>query len=345
MGGVGRLALRVGLSCAATLMACAPPQPAPTPLPNPIEIPPPAPVELPAPIPVSGAIIGGAGALRFEVVGRGPDTTIVPLGSWLRDSIAPLGEAHTFVFYDPRHRGASHSFSDSLAATFEGDVADLEAVRAFLRLERVAVIGYDYYAGVVAAWAAQHPNRVSRVVLLSPIEPVDSLAASWNPPQRMARLDTVAARQLVKDRAAGRDTTNLTGYCEAFWRVNAPVFMADSAQAARWRAPWCHLPNETPVRLAESMGLAVQSLGPEVDLAARARGITSPVLVIHGDDDLVANPEGGRAWARLFPDARYLRLRYTGHLPFIENAPTLRRALDFFLQGTWPPLAERVGGN
>jgi pimeloyl-ACP methyl ester carboxylesterase len=80
-----------------------------------------------------------------------------------------------------------------------------------------------------------------------------------------------------------------------------------------------------------------------VDLGARAAGLQVPVLVIHGRDDLVANPEGAREWTRLFPEARLLRLRDTGHLPFIEAPDQLRRAIDFFLMGHWPPLAEGVG--
>lgn len=300
---------------------------------------------LPAPLPASGTIEGAAGPLRFEVVGSGPDTVIVPLGAWLRDSLAPLGEGHVLVFYDPRHRGSSVELRDSTAATFAGDVADLEAIRTGLRLTRVAVLGYDYYAAVAAAWAAANPAHVSRVVMLSPIEPADSLARAFDPPARRARLDTTAARALVKARAAGRDTSDLAGYCEQFWAVNAPLFISDTALAGRWRAPWCEHLNESPARLAAATAPVLDSLGPDVDLGARAAGLRVPVLVIHGRDDLVANPQGAHEWARRLPDARLLRLRDTGHLPFIEAAATLRRAIDFFLLGHWPPLAENPGSR
>jgi proline iminopeptidase len=300
------------------------------------------PVPIRAPLPASGSIDGGAGPLRFEVVGTGPDTVIIPLGTWLRDSLAALGEGHVVVFYDPRHRGASVELRDSTAATFDGDVADLEAIRTGLRLTRVAVLGYDYYAAVVAAWAAAHPDHVSRVVLLSPIEPADSLARAFDPPARRARIDTVAARALVKARAAGRDTSDLAGYCEQFWAVNAPLFLSDTALAGSWRAPWCTHPNESPGRVAAATAPVLDSLGPDVDFAARATGLRVPVLVIHGREDLVASPEGAHEWARRLPDARLLRLRDTGHLPFVEAAATLRRAVDFFLMGHWPPLSERV---
>jgi pimeloyl-ACP methyl ester carboxylesterase len=284
-------------------------------------------------------IDGGAGALWYHVVGRGADTVLVPLGAWLEPSLSSLGEHFTVVFFDPRHRGRSHSMTDSLAATFDGDVADLDAVRVALGASRVAVIGYDYYAAVAAAWAAAHPGAVSRLVLLSPIEPADSLASAWNPLDRMARIDTTEARALVKARAAGRDTLDPVAYCEAFWRLNARVFIGDTARAGDIRPDWCQLPNESPARIAMAAGGAIASLGPLVDVGARGAGVTAPTLVMHGRLDLVANPEGAREWARRINGARILWLGNVGHLPFLEDGPTMVEHIAEFLGGRWPPRA------
>src|SRR5262245_18636276 len=214
----------VSILLASFLAACAPTYVPPTQT-APVSIPASAPVTTPVVVappsrPTEGEIDTGAGTLWYRVSGRGSDTVLVPLGAWLEKSLESLTTKHTVVFYDPRHRGRSHPYTDSTAETFDGDIADLEAVRAALGASRVSVIGYDYYAAVAAAWAAANPQRVTRLVLLSPIEPADSLARSWNPPERMARLDTTAARALVKARAAGRDTADAAGYCIEFWRVN-----------------------------------------------------------------------------------------------------------------------------
>ena len=279
------------------------------------------------------------GSLWFHIVGSGADTVLVPLGSWLEPALTPLGARFTVVYFDPRHRGRSQPMTDSAAATFDGDVADLESVRTAIGVSRVAVIGYDYYAAVATAWAAAHPTAVSRLVLLSPIEPADSLARSWNPPERMARLDTVAARALVKARAAGRDTTDLVGYCEEFWRVNARLFVGDTARASAVRPDWCRQANESPARVATATGLALASLGPSVDFGARAVGVSAPTLVMHGRLDLVANPEGAREWTRRINGARLLWLSNVGHLPHLEDGPAVMESIAEFLAGRWPPRA------
>jgi proline iminopeptidase len=342
--GDGRRAICFSLLLAALLVACAPTYvPPPTPpvtVPARVPVTTPPTVVAPAPSrPTEGEIDGGAGKLWFRIVGRGADTVLVPLGAWLEPTLSSLGDRHTVVFYDPRHRGRSHAFTDSTAATFDGDVADLEAVRAAIGASRVSVIGYDYYAAVAAAYAAANPQRVTRLVLVSPIEPVDSLASIFNPSERMARLDTVAARALVKARAAGRDTTDAVGYCEEFWRVNARLFVGDTARASAITPAWCQLPNESPARIAMAAERVMSSLGPAIDFSARASGIQVPTLVMHGRMDLIANPEGAREWTRWIRGARLLWLSNVGHLPMFEDGAAVIAAISDFLAGSWPTRA------
>ena len=342
--GSGQRAAGLVLIC--MLIACAPtatstpPVTAPSPAPVTATPAPPVP-EAVAPVvrPAEGTIEGGAGSLYYHIVGRGADTVIVPLGTWLEPSLQSLGGRFTVVFYDPRHRGRSHPMTDSLAATFDGDVADLEAIRRSIGSPRVSVIGYDYYAAVASAWAAANPQSVARLVLLSPIEPTDSLARMFNPPDRMLRIDTVAARALVKARAAGRDTTDLPGYCEDFWRLNALVFVGDTTKTRVAWSDWCRLPNESPVRIAAAAGFAMASLGPGTDFAAKATGIRAPTLVMQGRVDLVANPEGAREWARRINGARLFWLPNVGHLPFLEDREAVLDALREFFGGQWPSRA------
>ncbi len=337
--GDGRRAISLALGF---MLSCAPPAPAP-----PVTTPPP--VSIPASIerrvperptlPRAGMVAGGAGPLQFRIEGAKGDTVLVPLESWLFPALAELRQRHVIVFYDPRHRGASHAMTDTTAATFDGDVADIDSVRTLVGASRVAIVGYDYYAAVAAAYAAQHPQNVNRLVLLSPIEPADSLSRSWNPTERMARIDTVAARALVKARAAGRDTSDVIGYCESFWRLNARLFVGDTARSAVVRPDWCRSSNESPARLADAAGRAIASLGTNADFTARASGITAPTLVMHGRQDLVANPEGAREWTRSIPGARLLWLHNVGHLPFLEDGATLVEAINDFLLGSWPTRA------
>lgn len=308
-----------GLALALTFCTPSPgpgPGPEPVPLPDPGPVPPPVTTVRP---PAEGFVDAGRGGrLWYRVHGNGRDTVLVPLGAMLEEALAPLAGTHTVIFYDPRARGGSDSLPDSTFATFEHDVQDVEAVRTSLGVSRAAIIGYDYFAAVAVAWAAAHPERVTRLVLLSPIEPVDSLELAYDPQERLARLDTVAARQLVRMRAAGSDTTDPVAYCQAYWRVNAPIFVGDTAQAARVRPAWCESLHESPARLARHLALTLSSLGPGRDFRGLAARVRAPALIIQGGHDLVVDPAAAQVWTRALPNARLVSLPGVGHLPFIE---------------------------
>jgi proline iminopeptidase len=321
----------------AAWLGCAPPPPppAPSPVPEPDAPVPAAPA--PRAVPSEGTVEAGtAGALWYRVTGTGSDTVVVPLGAYTLEALAPLAASHTLVFYDPRGRGRSSPLTDTTLATFREEVRDLEAVRAHLGVSRMAVVAYGYFAAVAVTYAADYPERVTRLVLVSPIEPTDSLERAYDPPERLARLDTAAARLLVRQRAAGRDTTDPAGYCRAFWQVNAPIFVGDTTRAPRIHPSWCDLPNESPAMLAPHLARVLASLGTEREMAPTAARVLAPVLVVHGSRDLVTNPDGARAWGRLLPRARVWPVTGAGHLVFMEDPDRVARAIDRFLRGEWP---------
>ena len=330
----GAGALVLGASAACTTSTPAPP---PTPVPIPAPTPLPVAVEPRAPTkPTEGRIdVGAAGGLAYHILGTGSDTVFVPLGAYLEESLSPLGRSRTVIFYDPRRRGHSDAFADTTQSRFDGDVSDMEAVRAALGVSRLSIIGFSYYGAVAAAYAASYPHRVARLVLLSSIEPNDSPAAVYDPTERMTRIDTTRARQLLKLRAAGADTTDPVGYCQAYWLLNAPLFVGDPARAARVSPTWCQFPTESPRALGDHVRRSVNSLG-SVRLTEVAREVTVPALIIAGDRDVIANPAGAAAWAAAMRNARVWTVRGAGHFAWLEERDAVIRAIERFLGGEWP---------
>jgi pimeloyl-ACP methyl ester carboxylesterase len=78
---------------------------------------------------------------------------------------------HTFIRYDDRGGGLSDW--DVPTIDFEGFVQDLEAVVDALGLKRFPLIGSSKGGPIAIAYAARHPERVSRLILLG------TLALGW----------------------------------------------------------------------------------------------------------------------------------------------------------------------
>ena len=89
--------------------------------------------------------------LYFRVLGEGPETVVVPNANWLAEPFQPLAEGRRLILFDPRSRGRSSTVTDRRQLSLEEDAHDLEAVRRYFGLERMALLGSSYHAAITAA--------------------------------------------------------------------------------------------------------------------------------------------------------------------------------------------------
>lgn len=115
----------------------------------------------------------GDARIAYAVHGSGPPLVVV--SCWLshlqhdwqspiwRHFLDDLGGISTLVRYDERGFGMSDWSVEDFS--LDARVGDLEGVIAALGLERVALLGMSGGSDVAMAYAARHPERVTRLVL------------------------------------------------------------------------------------------------------------------------------------------------------------------------------------
>ena len=84
-----------------------------------------------------------------------------------------VGKNRFVVLYDQRGTGGSKRMQAGASQTMDAQVADLDAVRAALGLNRFALLGDSYGGLVVMAYATAHPEHVAKLILS------DSPGPSW----------------------------------------------------------------------------------------------------------------------------------------------------------------------
>src|SRR5919202_1511941 len=111
--------------------------------------------------------------IAYAIHGQGPP--LVKAANWFthiqhdwqspvwRHWLTDLGKTSTYVRYD--ERGCGLSDRDTFEYSFEGWLAELEAVVDDLGLERFALLGMSQGGALATAYAARHPERVSHLVL------------------------------------------------------------------------------------------------------------------------------------------------------------------------------------
>jgi pimeloyl-ACP methyl ester carboxylesterase len=201
---------------------------------------------------------------------------------------AGLAEKHTLVRFDGRGIGLSDPYAG--AFTEETRRLDLEAVLDALAAERVALLGISEGGWTAAAYAVDHPQRVSHLILYG---------AYCRGPHARPGYDHEEYQALITlmRKGWGKDTP-------AFRQIFTTQFFPGGD--SRLIAHFNHLQRasadpETAVRYVES----IDSRGDGRELFVQVR---TPTLVVHCRDDAVVGFEEGRLLATLIPRAQFLPL-------------------------------------
>lgn len=273
--------------------------------------------------------------LAWERLGAGDEVLVVPMRLYLAEHLAPLAEGRTVLFYDPRGRGASDP-ADSASVSLDRAVLDLEELRAGLGIGQMALLGWSGLGMEMAVYAMRYPQRVTRLVQLSPVPPAQAIMREAGGDARATRTDTAALRRLYERFDAGEYANDPKRFCEEERRLTLPSNFADTTLASQV-ANVCEYANEWPLNLWPYFGALLGSFG-DYDWREELQRLAVPRLVIHGREDGIPLA-GARAWVAGYPTARLIELSPAGHFPFIEQRERVLSAIDEFLRGRWPAVA------
>jgi proline iminopeptidase len=258
-----------------------------------------------------------------EVSGAGPPAIVLHGGpgwcGYLGGLIALLTPLRSTVTFDQRGCGRTSAEERYDLATA---VADVDAIRAALGVERWDVIGHSFGASLALAYAVAHPVRVERLALISS----HALFGEGRSEYRAARLarmsDVDRARYLALNAQATRTAAEVE---ERAALSSATDYAPGTLAAMRVSAPF-------PPNLRSNADLGADAIArmSEPSFRARAERIGMPVLVAHGEAD--PRPIAvARGFADALPDARFVAFPGAGHYPWVERPHDLAAALEAFL--------------
>jgi 2-succinyl-6-hydroxy-2,4-cyclohexadiene-1-carboxylate synthase len=248
--------------------------------------------------------------LHYIVEGSGPPVVLVhafqmDAREW--DEIAPtLAAEHRVIRYDVRGHGRSASATQPIAAH-----DDLRDLLDELNVEHASLVGLSMGSGIVLDAALAYPDRVDRVVMVSPT--VDGLPTvvpfDWMTPiiaqVRAGAKDSAAALWWASSMMAGTRARGAAG--ERYHQVvldNARIWGENRA-------------NRLP--LAPPAGQRLESL-------------TKPLLVVVGQNDAAGIRQLAVTLTTRVKDARALTIRNAGHMISVERPEQLADLLLRFLE-------------
>jgi pimeloyl-ACP methyl ester carboxylesterase/DNA-binding CsgD family transcriptional regulator len=222
--------------------------------------------------------------------------------------LAELSRDYTLIRYD--QRGCGLSDWSTPAMSLEAWVEDLEAVAAAYGLKRFPLFGMSQGAAIAIAYAARHPERVSRLVLLGALS--RGMLRRELPPEQRDEPETLL--KLIR-LGWGRDNP-------ASRQFFTSQFIPDGT---REQHQWF---NELERKSAspENAAAIVETLY-QIDVTDEAQRLAVPTLVMHVRDDARIPFEESRRLAGLIPGARFMPLDGRNHV-LLKDEPAWAQFFD-----------------
>jgi proline iminopeptidase len=203
-------------------------------------------------------------------------------------------------------------------------VADLDAVRAYFELEKVALLGHSWGAQLALRYALDHPERVGKLVYVSGT----GLGFDWHAAYEKnlaARLgDDLPRVTELRDRARTVEEDRELAVLQ--WSADFADPTTAAGHAERMATPWLEVNYEcNAVQNAED-----KRTWREPELIEECRTLPVPTLIIDGAQDSRPRTAVDSLEAAL-PTVTRVTLPDAGHLPWLEDPAGFRSALMSFL--------------
>jgi proline iminopeptidase len=276
-----------------------------------------------------GSFTSGGLELHYRSVGSGTPAIILSGGPGFDvDYMQPVADAlpsHRRILFE--QRGTGRSRRDQLSPgemTLAVAVADLEALRVHLAQERLLLVGHSWGGMLAMAYAAAHPDRLDRLILIDSGGPTLEFV-TWfedNIRARMRPEDVEAERYWTE--GAQHGVTNDKVALETA-RAATPAYFFERGKGLAYAAAM------TDGSLNAAVGAMLMSnLTTAYDVRAGLRRIDRPTLIVHGHQDPMGDKNAEDIHA-LIAGSTLIYLDKCGHFPWVEQPDAFARAISDFL--------------
>lgn len=269
--------------------------------------------------------------LWYHVKGQGSPLLFQPGGAgWGGDitpyiaTLSPLEKVRRVIYLEPRGMGRSQRLTDPTAYKMEAYVEDIEALRRYFGLSKLAIAGHSHGGFVTLKYAIKYPRYVERLLLLgtSPFLGLGDFD-SW--------------------------LRNRTGYSEAqikYERLDKSTLTLDELRKASleiWVPVWHFTDYEKGLDFVDKyISRMVASGAPRkyflenewtsYDIRGELSHIDAPAMIVTGDDDVLPLVLGSRLLHIELQNSELVVIPHCGHFHWIEQPEAFFEAVICFLQ-------------
>lgn len=274
------------------------------------------------------AFTSGNATLRYYTIGRSSPVPLVVVtggpgfdhgyirigGPW-----ATIAKQKQVVFYDQRGTGKASQVASGTQLTVADFIADIEALRATLGIERISLLGHSWGGHLAMAYAARHPNRVEKLILVAAAAP------------RLSETKFLFSDVFPEHQERWRAwTAAMRRGDEAFTNQHADAYFNMLFHSPAKRDAW--ISRARHLQFNPHLASRLWSAEAAPDVTEAVAKLEIPALVIHGRHDMNVATETAYRTANLLRRAKLVVFEESGHLPFFEEPRKFADAVLAFLR-------------
>ncbi len=233
--------------------------------------------------------------------------------------LSDLSQKMQLVYFDHRGQGRS-ARGPKETYTLENNVEDMEALRQYLGLDKIIVIGSSYGGMVALSYAIKYPQNLSHLIVIATAPDYRFLEKAK---KFIAEKGTDEQKKYAELLWAGnfKDEAELKTY----FQVMAPLYSVTYNPEAK---------NQSDNRTIYSVDAINQAFGGFLrtyNILDRLHKITAPTLVIAGRHDWICPPEFSEEIAAAIPNSDLRIFENSGHLIRVDEPQALKDAITGFI--------------
>ena len=236
-----------------------------------------------------------------------------------KPTFSPLSKKMQLVYFDHRGQGRS-ARGDRSTYTLDNNVEDMEALRQYLGLEKIVVIGASYGGMVALTYASRYPENVSHLIAIVTVADSRFLERAK---QILADRGTEEQKAIAQHLWNGtfRDEDHLREYFQVMGSMYSLTFDPDAPKNSWKRA----------ILSADAINEAFGGFLRTYDIRDQLPKIKAPTLVIGARHDWICAPEFSEEIAALIPNSDLRIFENSGHGVRADEPEALLDAIAGFI--------------
>jgi len=239
--------------------------------------------------------------------------------SSFKTQMAGLRNVVQLVFLD--HRGSGRSQRGEASTwTLENNIEDLEALRRYLGLERISVLGSSYGGIVAQGYAVRYPDRVSNLVLVATAPSFRFIDKARRALEERGTPEQIRVCRWLWEGSFESDEQ----LKEYYWAMGPRYSIRFDPE--KFESSWAR-----GIRNFEQLNLGFSGFLRTFDFVDELQKISCPTLVLAGTHDWICPPAQAKVIAERIPRAHLKIFQHSAHSIAVDEPAAFQAAVTGFL--------------